>query len=155
MGSARRRKLRDARGRAGDVLDALSFRDRELRVRDEALSFGLLAYLLSFLVLPALHLSDHAPDHDHGDDAAGASHAGHGPGPHHHGGDRPGAPLPAPAHGHGTSAHFAVAFSAVTPFVFLPMVRPFTASACLAASPAPAHGIPVGCAKPRGPPRVG
>jgi hypothetical protein len=157
MGAARRHRLRDPRRRARDIvveaLAGLSLRDRDLRVRDELLSFGLLATLLSFLVLPALHLSNHAPDHDHGGGALAATHRGHDGSPHHPDGDRPDAPA-APAHGHGSVAHFAAAVSAVATFVFLPAVRPLAAAPDLAPAPAPDLAFPDGCAQPRGPPQA-
>ena len=145
MCAARRHGLGDAHRRARGLLAELSLRDRDLRVRDDALSFGLLAYLLAFLVLPALHLGNHTLDHDHGHDGTAA---------HHHDGDRPDAPRPTPVHGHGTTSHFAAAFSAATTFVFLPAVQPFVAAPCVAPAPAPDLGVPDGCAQPRGPPGV-
>ena len=159
MGRVGPRTLRDRHRR--DALSGLSLRDDGLRVRDEILSLGLLVYLLSFLILPALHLSNHALDHVHadggGDTDLAAAPYGATSLPRPDANHRTGAPAPASGHGHGrgTAAHFAVTFAATQTFVFTPVVRPMAEAPLPELAAGPARGIARGCAKPRGPPRAG
>jgi hypothetical protein len=66
-----------------------------------AARFGLALQLLCGLFLPAIHQAEHRGDHDHA-----------GGGIHWHGEPGEREPAPAPDHGAGSAAHFAVAFVA-------------------------------------------
>ena len=75
---------------------------RDLRERARvAARFGLALQLLCGLFLPAIHQAEHRGVHDHA-----------GGGIHWHGEPGEREPAPAPDHGAGSAAHFAVAFVA-------------------------------------------
>jgi hypothetical protein len=133
--------------------------DGSLRVRDELLSLGLLTHLLAFVALPALHLTRHAADHEHGPGGAVVRRALHVPhglhgSPHRESG--PSAPeAPAPAHGQGATAHLAAAFEATAVFVFVPRLAPLSEAPAAPLTSLTETGVGHGCAAPRGPPTVG
>jgi hypothetical protein len=122
-----------------------------MRVRDELLSLGLLTHLLAFVALPALHLVGHAPDHEHG--PGGVIVARHQPAdgsPHRD------APDPhAPAHGDGSAAHLAAAYSGAAAFVFVPCLARLGEAPLAPLVSVLDGGVGYGCAAPRGPPTLG
>jgi hypothetical protein len=117
---------------------------RFLRSREELLSATLLVHIAAFLVLPALHLVDHRPDHTHGPDGVSHSHP------------RPvkgGAPTPAPGHdGHGSALHFGLALPSTPTFVFVAIVALAVAAMLPFPSTRPAARPSTDSSSPRGPP---
>jgi hypothetical protein len=90
-----------------------------LRADERIIAFGILAHVLTFFCIPALHLLGHRDDHRH---VAGGvevvalhqhQHDGGG-----HDGDSDDAP--APAHGSGSAMHFDAAPLAPAPFLLPP-----------------------------------
>jgi hypothetical protein len=151
MGLTRRNRLRRSPRRSG-APGWLRVRDGGLRVRDELLSLGLLTHLLAFVALPALHLTRHAADHEHGPGGVVVRHAPDGQ--HHRDGSS--APdAPAPPHGQGAAAHLAAAFAATAVFTFVPRLAPVSEAPAAPLASVMETGVGHGCAAPRGPPTVG
>jgi hypothetical protein len=118
-----------------------------LRADERIIALGILAHLLTFLCVPALHTLGHRADHRHlpggGIETVPL---------HDHGGSHDGAPDP--SHGSGSAEHFDAAPLAPTPFLLPP---PAVAADQL--RPLPARSVFLGRIEddtraPRGPPRA-
>lgn len=100
---------------------------RVLRRHPQALEAGFFAYLLAFLILPAIHLLGHRADHVHGAqgeivEIVEIAHE-HGDGQRHtHQQQSDDAPAETPAHGQGSAAHLAAALTPTAVFVFVPLI---------------------------------
>ena len=87
-----------------------------MRADEQFIAFGILAHLLTFFCIPALHTLGHRDDHRHV--AGGGIEAVV---LHDHGGDPNGAPdAPDPSHGGGSVEHFDAAPLATAPFLLPP-----------------------------------
>jgi hypothetical protein len=87
-----------------------------VRADEQIIALGILAHVLTFFCIPALHTLGHRDDHRHvaGGIEAVALHD-------HDGGDHDGAPeTPDPSHGGGSAAHFDVAPLVLSPFMLPP-----------------------------------
>jgi hypothetical protein len=88
---------------------------RRLRADEQIIALGILAHVLTFFCIPALHSLGHRDDHRH---VAGGIEV---VALHDHGGESDGAPAaPDPSHGGGSVEHFDVAPLALTPFLLPP-----------------------------------
>ena len=89
---------------------------RRLRADDQIIALGILAHVLAFFCIPALHSLGHRDDHRHvagGTEIVALHYHDGGPG-----GDADHAP--APSHGSGSVEHLDVAPLALTPFLLPP-----------------------------------
>ena len=93
---------------------------RRLRADERIIALGILAHVLTFFCIPALHLLGHRADHRHLAGGGIEVVALHDDGGEHQGQSDPGDGVPDPSHGSGSMAHFDVAPLAPAPFLLPP-----------------------------------